>query len=518
MATYEQFCYDWIQAIKPHLLPGAFILAFASSRGWHRLACAMEDAGLVMQPSVFVNGMERNVPLCMGWTNSQGFPKSTRIDTQIDRRAGKLDEREVVGQKWAGKCGPNSVGFHGGPGNYSQIGRGPEYEIKPATPLARAWQGHRYGGQILRNALEPVIVCQKPWTGKRLDCIVETGAGTINVDGGRLATNEDTGRVKGPDGTCYGHYEPITTESHPKGRWPQNLILVHTEFCRREGERKVKGSGRPSNNPGPGGYGVAFGGDRTSNKYADADGLETVATWRCLIACPECGHTWLAVDKEVCPECKTTGEWQCAVRRLGEQSGERPAGIAVRHKSGGNNPQFMSGDKPKPPMPDVTYGDRGTCARYFFQADWSHEIAERLAMVDPVHYCPKSSRRERDAGLDGFKLCDVDNADRYTMSGPMPHNYTAKDGVGRSQSRRNPHPTCKPISLNRYLATLLLPPPEYAPRRILIPFAGVLSEAIGALLANWEEIVAIEMNTDYCAIGEARMQYWASRPEQMKLF
>ena len=41
------------KALAQHLLPGAFLMAFASSRGWHRLACAMEDAGLIIHPSIF---------------------------------------------------------------------------------------------------------------------------------------------------------------------------------------------------------------------------------------------------------------------------------------------------------------------------------------------------------------------------------------------------------------------------------------------------------------------------------
>lgn len=67
----------------------------------------------------------------------------------------------------------------------------------------------------------------------------------------------------------------------------------------------------------------------------------------------------------------------------------------------------------------------------------------------------------------------------------------------------------KPISLVKWLATLLLPPPEYSPRRILIPFAGVMSEAIGAMFAGWEEIVCIEMERKYCEIGGARMKFWS---------
>jgi site-specific DNA-methyltransferase (adenine-specific) len=53
-------------ALAEHLHDGAFIMAFASSRGWHRQAVAMEDAGLIMHPSIF------------GWAYGSGFPKATR--------------------------------------------------------------------------------------------------------------------------------------------------------------------------------------------------------------------------------------------------------------------------------------------------------------------------------------------------------------------------------------------------------------------------------------------------------
>jgi hypothetical protein len=73
---------------------------------------------------------------------------------------------------------------------------------------------------------------------------------------------------------------------------------------------------------------------------------------------------------------------------------------------------------------------------------------------------------------------------------------------------RNSHPTVKPIALTRWLATLLLPPPEYAPRRLLVPFGGVMSEAIGGILAGWDEVTAIEMEAEYIPIGEARCRFW----------
>src|SRR3990167_7390745 len=56
----------WITLAKV-LFPGAFGMAFASARGWHRLAIAIEDAGYIIHPTIF------------GWLYSQGFPKATRI-------------------------------------------------------------------------------------------------------------------------------------------------------------------------------------------------------------------------------------------------------------------------------------------------------------------------------------------------------------------------------------------------------------------------------------------------------
>ena len=82
---------------------------------------------------------------------------------------------------------------------------------------------------------------------------------------------------------------------------------------------------------------------------------------------------------------------------------------------------------------------------------------------------------------------------------------------------RNHHPTVKPIDLARYLATLLLPPAEYAPRRILVPFSGVGSEMIGAMLAGWEEVVGIEQDAEYCEIARRRIAHYAKAQPQTEM-
>jgi len=126
-----------------------------------------------------------------------------------------------------------------------------------------------------------------------------------------------------------------------------------------------------------------------------------------------------------------------------------------------------------------------------------------------VMYQAKASRKERDAGLDEFELSAPPGSKR---SNPAPGR---KNALG--EPRRNSHPTVKPIDLTRWLATLLLPPAEYGPRRILVPFSGSGSEMIGAHLAGWEEIVGVEMEREYVEIARARLAYWTTRPTQLVL-
>ena len=75
-------------------------------------------------------------------------------------------------------------------------------------------------------------------------------------------------------------------------------------------------------------------------------------------------------------------------------------------------------------------------------------------------------------------------------------------------AQRNAHPCVKPLALARHLATLLLPPAAYAPRRLFVPFAGSGSECIGAMLAGWDEVVGVELSDEYADIARARLAWW----------
>lgn len=195
----------------------------------------------------------------------------------------------------------------------------------------------------------------------------------------------------------------------------------------------------------------------------------------------------------------------CPVRLFDEQAGERPSSFRNVDKTkewdtsngvykGGIGK--IQGDKP--------YTDSGPASRMFHRSSWQYEVAEQLANAEPVRYEPKVSSAERDAGLDGFEEGETQK-----------YGSIRKDrgsGYDEASKARNNHPTLKPISLTKYLATLLLPPAAYAPRRILVPFSGVSSEMIGCVLAGWESVTGIESNAAYAEIGEARLRWWSQWP------
>lgn len=128
----------------------------------------------------------------------------------------------------------------------------------------------------------------------------------------------------------------------------------------------------------------------------------------------------------------------------------------------------------KADYPDIHRASTGYASRFFPTFGWADDVAEQLAQAEPAHYCAKASSAERSNGLQG----------------------------------RNSHATIKPLSLCTWLATLLLPPAAYAPRRLLVPFSGTGSEIIGGIRAGFEDIVGIDSDASYLTIARQRIAYW----------
>jgi len=212
------------------------------------------------------------------------------------------------------------------------------------------------------------------------------------------------------------------------------------------------------------------------------------------------------------PDCGAACHADCTVRRLGAQSGESESLASMRGvQLSGAHGGIVTGNYRVNEDSNSMRGhdDSGTASRFFCNADWMYE---RLEDADQVGYFAKASRAEREAGLDPrtIAMLGIDDFAEATINDGRAKSIDNPYQRGET-TRRNIHATVKPISLARWLATLLLPPAEYGPRRLLVPFAGVASEMIGAMLAGWEEIEGIELGADHVEIARARMAYWQQR-------
>lgn len=401
---------DTWSALGEHLYPGAFGMAFSGSRTWHRMAVAIEDAGFIIHPTIFL------------WAQGQGFPKATNIHKQIDRKSGveptkgnlRTDGRGADPIKMALR-GQGDTGIGHADGSHQQY-----YEELPTSDLAKAWEGHRYGLQALKPAVEPIIVFQKPYEGKPLDNIVETGAGAINIEGGRIPTQDEYQINRFDDGMKpFGNGAGHKFTSEKVGR-PLRI---------------------PHNNSSNGIYSNGLNG-------SEAAGTTQQGRWPANFI----------LD-------------QSSAESLDRQTGILTSGIPSGKKSADNN---IYGKYKNEDIPVTGIGDSGGASRFFYN------VQEQIDEADPIYYCGKVSPKERNAGID---------------------------------DERCNHPTMKPIALAKYLATLLLPPDAYAPRRILVPFSGVGSELIGCALAGWEQICGIEFDTEngYVDIAHKRMEYWSNK-------
>jgi DNA modification methylase len=196
----------WAAALRV-AKPGAMLIAFGGTRTFHRLTCAIEDAGWEVRDVV-------------SWLYGQGFPKSADISKLIDKRAGA--EREVVGEySDNGRKVPKHQNTHA-----AWEGDALVQITAPATPDAQTWHGW---GTALKPAWEPVIMAMKPLDGTYADNALRWGVAGLNVDGARIGGaawsrpgGEHAGRASGIMGETVPR-EP--SQSNPAGRWPANLIL-----------------------------------------------------------------------------------------------------------------------------------------------------------------------------------------------------------------------------------------------------------------------------------------------------
>lgn len=184
--------------------PGSYLLAFGGSRTWHRMACAIEDAGWLIRDQI-----------C--WLYSSGMPKGEWGDHAVDRALGHADMRP------ARESGDDVMS--------RRTQREGEYRTVESRALP--YRGFNPG---LKPAWEPILVAQRPRADTLGRTLLEYGTGALNVAAARL--DADMGELREryrlnaleSHGARHGDTfrasnTPRPVEPRLEGRYPSNLVL-----------------------------------------------------------------------------------------------------------------------------------------------------------------------------------------------------------------------------------------------------------------------------------------------------
>jgi DNA modification methylase len=80
-------------------------------------------------------------------------------------------------------------------------------------------------GTALKPAYEPIILAMKSCEGTFAQNAEKWGLAGLNIDESRIETTDNRSRINNTEPGFYGGWGAKNSESHPKGRWPSNLIL-----------------------------------------------------------------------------------------------------------------------------------------------------------------------------------------------------------------------------------------------------------------------------------------------------
>ena len=374
----------WSEALRV-LKPGGHLLAFSGSRTYHRMACAIEDAGFEIRDQIM-------------WVYGSGFPKSHNISKGIDKTL-NAPNGEVIGQSTGqGYSSQQEKNLAEGFRPYTK-GLPSEHADKNiyalSSPEAQQWEGW---GTALKPAHEPIVLARKPLIGTVANNVLAHGTGGINIDGCRVGSEERKNNINdftNQHGNQFGNGQPIAKigESKVTGRFPANFIH---------------------------------------------DGSDEVL--------------------ELFPQTKSSEP------RLTTKQGGSKNRLAYGDFSGQTEPTVIG------------FGDSGSTARFF--------------------YCAKTSKRDRNEGLDGFEAKQQDESRKEgNPGGDNPRNR----GVNKVA---NFHPTVKPNDLMRYLVRLVTPPNG----TVLDPFMGSGSTGKAAILEGFD-FIGIDMTPEYVEIARARIEF-----------
>lgn len=196
-----QKCYEVLKS-------GGYLLAFGGSRTFHRIACAIEDAGFEIRDTIM-------------WLYGSGFPKSMNIGLAIDKKMGVDNRTGNIRTDGKATLGDIYEWANGRPDTK-------EYEERKAQ---NEWDGW---GTCLKPAYEPIIVARKPVEKSIIDNVMKYGVGGINIDECRVPAKQGEYDIRHyTNEDCFQNLKPkeskFQVEPQPDGRFPANVILTYDD-------------------------------------------------------------------------------------------------------------------------------------------------------------------------------------------------------------------------------------------------------------------------------------------------
>ncbi|MDX1527030.1 MAG: DNA methyltransferase [Gammaproteobacteria bacterium] len=156
----------WREVLRV-LKPGARLIAFAAGRRYHRMACAIEDAGFQIDDLyVWLKG---------GANTMKGGWCAPAIDKHLGR------EREVIGERTLSGTAALSIQERGGTHSVGVDARGAKKVIPvtaSASDEAKHWEGWAWQ---TRGYHEPICFARKPPEKSAVHSLVKYGCGALNV-------------------------------------------------------------------------------------------------------------------------------------------------------------------------------------------------------------------------------------------------------------------------------------------------------------------------------------------------
>lgn len=481
------------------LKPGGYLLAFGGSRTYHRIACAIEDAGFEIRDTI-----------C--YMYGSGFPKSQNIGKQLEKRLEdektkqktkhdllSMWERDIQKTKSNEKTSEMVL--------QSQLQEQGLQKSRETTSNVWGEEPCLEGWDNIQKTERELQWCQICEMSKRVFINGEERwicNGTQNCNGEALREmfdkngscpsyrpqpeqqfNRELNAIQEQWGTqacrevienwkkigaCLKpSFEPIIVARKPfKGSLVDNVIEygvggINIDECRVETKPRKTGT-KPTSNEATGTGNTLMGSSK--NRQAEYDKLE-------LGRFP--ANTILTYDEtdfdEVCggfPNTKSTP-------RTPTKGGTGGVGQATNFKRGSETSNF---------------NDSGSASRYF--------------------YCAKASKKDRDEGLDCFLTQKMKVTNQYELP--------RDDGSIREiPCRKNIHPTVKPTELMQYLVRLVSPNGA----TILDPFNGSGSTGKAVMYENKErnknyKYIGIELTKEYLPIAQARIEYVSNLKEENK--